>query len=199
MVNDTGIYLKTAAGSSPGRRLLVVVEPLLDPSQTNARVYGADYVVVASPVNGDIHMREVRHAFLDYQIEPLLYARAGELDRFLPFLKTVRDAPLDYTYRSDIVALVVECMIRAIEARTMDTGVAYIKSPPISGAAIWRRPPGSTMPRLRLPKPFAAAPSRSPWWKAMCLRSISITPSLRSRERPRASRKISARWSTEWT
>jgi tetratricopeptide (TPR) repeat protein len=129
MISDTGIYLKTAAGTSPGRRFLVVVEPLLDPSQTNARVYGADYVVVASPVNGVIHMREVRHAYLHYQIEPLLYARAEALDRFLPFLKTVRDAPLDNTYRSDIVALVVECMIRSIEARTMDTGVAIYKIP----------------------------------------------------------------------
>ena len=129
MINDTGIYLKTAIGTSAGRRFLVVVEPLLDPEQTNARVYGADYVVVVSPVNGAIHMEKVRHAYLHFTIEPLLYARASALDRFLPFLKTVRDAPLDYTYRSDIVALVVECMIRAIEARTMDTGVAIYKIP----------------------------------------------------------------------
>src|SRR3984885_4605279 len=129
MIDDTGIYLKTPLGSSSGRRFLIVVEPLLDPSQTNARVYGADYVVVASPVNGNIHMREVRHAYLHYQIEPLLYARATTLDRLLPFLKTVKDAPLDYTYRSDIVALVVESMIRAVEARTMDTGVTIYKIP----------------------------------------------------------------------
>jgi tetratricopeptide (TPR) repeat protein len=127
MIDDTGIYLKTPAGITSGRRFLVVIEPLLDPAQTNARVYGADYVVVASPVNGAIHMREVRHAYLHYQIEPLLYARATVLDRLLPFLKTVKDAPLDYTYRSDIVALVVECMIRAVEARTMDTGVTIYK------------------------------------------------------------------------
>jgi Tfp pilus assembly protein PilF len=128
MIDDTGIYLKTPAGVS-GRRFLVVVEPLLDPGQTNARVYGADYVVVVSPVNGVIHMKEVRHAYLHFQIEPLLYARASALDRLLPFLKTVKDAPLDYTYRSDIVALVVECMIRAVEARTMDTGVTIYKIP----------------------------------------------------------------------
>ena len=130
MIDDTGIYLKTPAGTSSGRRFLVVVEPLLDPGQTNARVYGADYVVVVSPVNGTIHMREVRHAYLHYQIEPLLYARASTLDRLLPFLKTVKEAPLDYTYRSDIVALVVECMIRAVEARTMDTGVTIYKISP---------------------------------------------------------------------
>ena len=129
MIDDTGIYLKTPAGTTTGQRFLVVIEPLLDPGQTNARIYGSDYVVVASPVNGTIHMREVRHAYLHYQIEPLLYARATVLDRLLPFLKTVKDAPLDYTYRSDIVALVVECMIRAIEAQTMDTGVTIYKIP----------------------------------------------------------------------
>ena len=129
MIDDTGIYLKTAAGTLNDRRFLVVVEPLLDPGQTNARVYGADYVVVVSPVNGAIHMKEVRHAYLHYQIEPLLYARATALDRLLPFLKSVREAPLDYSYRSDVVALVVECMIRAVEARTMDTGVAIYKIP----------------------------------------------------------------------
>jgi hypothetical protein len=129
MIDDTGIYLKTPAGTTTGQRFLVVIEPLLDPAQTNARIYGSDYVVVASPVNGTIHMREVRHAYLHYQIEPLLYARATVLDRLLPFLKTVKDAPLDYTYRSDIVALVVECMIRAIEAQTMDTGVTIYKIP----------------------------------------------------------------------
>jgi tetratricopeptide (TPR) repeat protein len=130
MVDDTGIYLKTPVGTTVGRRFLVVIEPLLDPAQTNARVYGADYVVVASPVNGTIHMREVRHAYLHYQIEPLVYARANVLDRLLPFLKTVKDAPLDYTYRSDIVALVVESMIRAVEDRTMDTGVTIYKIAP---------------------------------------------------------------------
>jgi hypothetical protein len=129
MIDDTGIYLKTPVGTSGGRRFLVVVEPLLDPAQTNARIYGSDYVVVVSPVNGTIHMREVRHAYLHYQIEPLLYARTTALDRLLPFLKIVRDAPLDYTYRSDVVALTIESMIRAVEARTMDTGVTIYQIP----------------------------------------------------------------------
>lgn len=129
MIDDTGIYLKTPAQATNGRRFLVVIEPLLDPAQTNARVYGADYVVVASPVNGTIHMQQVRHAYLHYEIEPLLYARATALDRLLPFLKTIRNAPLDYTYKSDVVALTIECMIRAVEVRTMDTGVTTYKIP----------------------------------------------------------------------
>ena len=55
------------------------------------------------------------------------------MDRLLPFLKTVREAPLEYTFRSDIVSLVTECMIRAVEARTMDTGIAPFKAPDVVG------------------------------------------------------------------
>jgi tetratricopeptide (TPR) repeat protein len=129
MIQETDIYLKMPASAYEDRRFLVVLEPMLSPAETNARVYGTNYVVVASPVNGTIRMKEVRHTYLHYEIEPLLYARAGAIDRFLPFLKTVRDAPIDFVYRSDIVSLVIECMIRAIEARTIDTGIVIPKIP----------------------------------------------------------------------
>ncbi|HZD49388.1 MAG TPA: hypothetical protein VE178_11650 [Silvibacterium sp.] len=129
MILDTNIYLKMPASTYEDRRFLVVLEPMLSPAETNARVYGGDYVVVASPVNGTIHMQDVRHTYLHYEIEPLLYARATAMDRLLPFLKTVREAPLDFVYRSDIVSLVIECMIRAVEARTMETGVDIPKIP----------------------------------------------------------------------
>ncbi len=129
MILDTNVYLKLPTSTYSGSRFLAVPEPLLDPGQTNARVYGSDYVVVASPVNGTVNMHDVRHTYLHYEIEPLLYARAGSLDRMLPLLKTVREAPLEYQYRADIVSLVIECMIRAVEARTMDTGVAVFNLP----------------------------------------------------------------------
>jgi tetratricopeptide (TPR) repeat protein len=124
MIVDTDIYLKMPASTYSGRRFLVVLEPLLSPAETNARIYGTNYVVVASPSNnGTLHMSAVRHPYLHYEIEPLIYSRSGAIDRLEPFLRIVRDAPLDYRYRSDIDSLVVECMIRAIEARTMETGV----------------------------------------------------------------------------
>ena len=40
-----------------------------------------------------------------------------------PILKEMRDAPLEFRFRSDSVALTIECLIKAIEARTMDTGI----------------------------------------------------------------------------
>jgi tetratricopeptide (TPR) repeat protein len=124
MIVDTNVYLKMPASTYNNRRFLVVIEPLLSPAETNARIYGTNYVVVASPAaNGTLHLREVRHTYLHYEIEPLIYARSGAIDRLEPFLKVVRDAPIDYRYRADIDSLVVECLIRAIEARTLDTGI----------------------------------------------------------------------------
>jgi hypothetical protein len=129
MILATNIYLKVPTSTYSGSRFLVVLEPMFSPSETNARVYGTDYVVVASPVNGTIHMQDVRHTYLHYILEPLLYSRSTAMDRLLPILKTVRDAPLEFSLRSDIVSLVIECMIHAIEARTMDTGIAEYKIP----------------------------------------------------------------------
>ena len=44
-------------------------------------------------------------------------------------LKEIREAPLEFRYRSDTVPLTVECLIKAIEARTMDTGIPAYKIP----------------------------------------------------------------------
>jgi tetratricopeptide (TPR) repeat protein len=41
------------------------------------------------------------------------------MNRMEPLLKTVQDAPLEFNYKSDIVALITECMIKAVEAHTM--------------------------------------------------------------------------------
>jgi hypothetical protein len=129
MIVSTDLYLKIPASTYEGRRFVVVIEPMLSPSTVNARVYGTDYVVVVSPVNGQIRMTDVRHTYLHYIIEPLLYARATAVDRAQPVLKEVRDAPLEFIYRSDAVALTIESLIKAIEARTMDTGVPVFKIP----------------------------------------------------------------------
>lgn len=129
MIVSTDLYLKMPASTYEGRRFIVVIEPLLSPSLVNARIYGTDFVVVVSPVNGQIRMNDVRHTYLHYVIEPLLNARANAIDRMQPILKEVREAPMEFRYRSDTVPLTIECLIKAIEARTMDTGVPEYKIP----------------------------------------------------------------------
>jgi tetratricopeptide (TPR) repeat protein len=129
MVNDTNLYLKMPAATYSGSRFIVVIEPQLSPATVNARIYGTDYVVVVSPVNGKIPMNDVRHTYLHYMIDPLLYARTNALEREQPLLKEIKDAPLDFRFRSDTTALTIECLIKAVEARTMDTGVPEYKIP----------------------------------------------------------------------
>jgi predicted negative regulator of RcsB-dependent stress response len=129
MIVSTNLYLKLPASTYEGRRFVVVLEPMLSPRMVNARIYGTDYVVVVSPANGTIPMNDVRHTYLHYVIEPLLYARVNALDRTQPVLKEVREAPMEFRFRSDSVALTIECLIKAIEARTMETGIPVYKIP----------------------------------------------------------------------
>jgi len=129
MIVGTNFYLKLPASTSQGSRFIVVIEPMLSPRTVNARIYGTDYVVVLSPVDGQIRMGDVRHTYLHYVIEPLLYARANAIDRAQPILKEIREAPIAFRYRNDTVPLTVECLIKAIEARTMDTGVPMYTIP----------------------------------------------------------------------
>jgi tetratricopeptide (TPR) repeat protein len=132
MILSTNIYLRLPASGYDGRRFLVLLEPMLAPSSTNARIYASDYIVVASPAGeplGAVHMDDIRHTYLHYEIEPLVYARAQAMDRLQPLLKAVQDAPLDYTYKTEIVPLITECLIKAIETRTMDVGIAKPERP----------------------------------------------------------------------
>ncbi len=132
MILNTNIYLKLPVSSYDGRRFLVLLEPMLAPSATNARIYANNYIVVASPSGnplGAVHMDDIRHIYLHYEIEPLVYARAQAMARLQPLLRAVQDAPLEYTYKTEIVPLITECLIKAIETQTMDVGLTKPQRP----------------------------------------------------------------------
>lgn len=129
MLVQTDLYLKQPPPSYGPRRFLVILEPLIAPGEVNARVYGGDYIVVESPVNGKIDLKPVKHTYLRFVLEPLIYARSTAIDKLTPILELVQPSPLPYEFKSDVLTLVTECMIRAIEAHTMDTGVPVYKVP----------------------------------------------------------------------
>ena len=136
MILNTNIYLHLPTSSYDGRRFLVLLEPMLPPSAVNARIYGSNYIIAVSPsATGSFHMEQIRHTYLHYEVEPLIYARASAMDRLLPILKTVQAAPIDFAHKSDIVSLMTECLIKAIEARSMDTGL----TPPPKPAGLRER------------------------------------------------------------
>jgi hypothetical protein len=132
MIVTTNFYLKMPASTYDGRRFVVVVEPMLSPAAVNARIYGSDYVVVVSPQNGAIRMTDVRHTYLHYIIEPLLLSRANAVDRMQPILKEVREAPLEFRYRSDPVVLTIECLTLSMNARSTSRRWTPSAMPPCS-------------------------------------------------------------------
>ena len=58
---DTNIYLHLPISSYDGRRFLVVLEPMLAPSTTNARIYGTDYLSEPSSF-----LRDIDPLLIDY-------------------------------------------------------------------------------------------------------------------------------------
>ncbi len=124
MMFDTGIYLRLTSSGYLGRQFTVYLEPMGAPGQVNARVYGADYYVVLSPTGSSLKMDQIRHTYLHYLLDPLAMKRPEAMQRLEPLLDQVRLAPIDQTFRDDISLLLTECLIRAIEARTMPGGSA---------------------------------------------------------------------------
>ncbi len=124
MITATNVYLKMPSTNFLGRQFTVYLELLAAPAQVNARNFGSDYFMVVAPDNGVLRMGEIRHTYLHYLLDPLTLKRANALKRLDPLLRTVKAAPMADEYKYDTALLVTECLIRAIEARTLDGGKA---------------------------------------------------------------------------
>ena len=140
MLLNTNLYLHQPVSVYDGRRFLVLLEPMLSPNLTNARVYGSDYIIVMSPDNSSektaagapavpVSMAQIRHIYLHYIVEPQVYSRGSAMERIQPMLRGVQDAPLEFFYKSDVVALISECMIKAIEARLYEPDTPRPRKP----------------------------------------------------------------------
>lgn len=135
MILSTNIYLHMPVSTYDGRRFLVLIEPMLSPNLTNARIYGTDYITITSPDNrpdGDpVRMEEIRHIYLHYIVEPMVYSRSEAMERIQPMLRGVQDAPLEFFYKSDVEALLTECLIKAIEAQTFVIAAPHPQKPTV--------------------------------------------------------------------
>jgi tetratricopeptide (TPR) repeat protein len=123
MVFDTEIYLKLASAGYLGRAFTIYLDLMGDPDQANARIYGPDYYVVVFPSpdvasKSPLKMDQVRHTYLHYLIDPLAEKHFTAIKRLEPLLQSVKRAPLEDIFKSDISLLVTECMVRAVEIRT---------------------------------------------------------------------------------
>lgn len=126
MVFDTEIYLKQPSSQYLGRRFTIYLDFMGSPNQTDARNYGSDYYVIVFPAPdtnggtaraGALKMDEIRHTFLHYELDPLADKHGTAIKRLEPLLQSVKRAPLEESFRTDISLLVTECLVRAIEIR----------------------------------------------------------------------------------
>ena len=93
------------------------------PNETNARNYGTDYYVVVFPspdpsATDPLKMEQIRHTYLHYLLDPLAEKHFSSIKRLEPLLQSVKRAPLEESFKTDISLLVTECLVRAIEIRT---------------------------------------------------------------------------------
>ncbi len=118
MIAATDNYLRMPMSGYSGRSFTVFFEPMAAPGQVNSRNYLQDlYYLVVSPAGDNIHMDAVRHTYLHFVLDPLIAKRATALTRLAPILLSVQTAPMEVDYKRDMGLLVLECLIRAIEAR----------------------------------------------------------------------------------
>ncbi|MGA7169579.1 MAG: DUF4932 domain-containing protein [Candidatus Sulfotelmatobacter sp.] len=130
MVFDTEIYLKQPSSQYLGRRFTIYLDFMGSPNETDARNYGADYYVIVFPApdtpsgatpKGALKMDQIRHTFLHYELDPLADKHFTAIKQLESLLQSVKRAPLEESFKTDISLLVTECLIRAIEIRTTGT------------------------------------------------------------------------------
>jgi hypothetical protein len=126
MLFDTDIYLKLQSGGYLGRTFTILLDLMGDPNEANARNYGTDYYVVVFPspdpsTVDPLKMPQIRHTYLHYLLDPMAEKHFSAIKRLEPLLQSVKQAPLEDNFKSDIFLLVTECLVRAIEIRTSGT------------------------------------------------------------------------------
>ena len=117
VILQTDLYLKNPISGYMGREFIIYLEPMGGPGKVNARNYGDDYFLLASPEGDQLPMKDIRHTYLHFVLDPMALKRPAAMKRLAPILRTVQDAPLEDDFKDDITLLVTESLIRAIEAR----------------------------------------------------------------------------------
>jgi hypothetical protein len=118
MILTTDSYLRLPISGYVSRSFSLYIDPLVAPSEVNARNYGANYMMLMAPDHGGLKIEPVRHTYLHYILDPLTLKRFNRMIPLKPLLQTVANAPLDDKFKTDIALLVTESLIHAVEIRT---------------------------------------------------------------------------------
>ena len=109
-------YLRVPSNAYFGRHFRIFVELLAAPEHVQTRSYGDDIFVMVSPSQA-LRIFDIRHAYLHYQVDPIVIKYGMDLKQKGSLLDLVQTAPLEEGYKNDIVLLANESLIKAVEAR----------------------------------------------------------------------------------
>ncbi len=116
-VQQVNAYLRFVDTGIRRGRFQILVDLLGAPNQVQFRDYIDDYFVVVTPAV-EQPIFDIRHAYLRYQVDPLGYRFAEDLQKKARLAEHALDSPLlGEQYRVDFVRLATECFIKAVESR----------------------------------------------------------------------------------
>lgn len=118
-------YLRVPTAGYLGRRFRIFVDLLGAPEQVQTRNYGDDAFVVVTP-SATPRLFDIRHAYLHFEIDPIVIKYGMDLEQKSSLLDLVQEAPLEDSYKNDFVLLSNESLIKAIESR-LDRNSAEIQ------------------------------------------------------------------------
>ncbi len=117
-VMKVNLYLRQQTSGGANRaRFQILVELLGAPNQVHTRSYGFQYTIVVTP-SPEIHIFEIRHAFLHYSLDPLATHYADILERKKGLAEhAFRAQALDDYLKNDWLGLAGESLVKAVESR----------------------------------------------------------------------------------
>ena len=94
MISTVNSYFRAPVNGYLGRRFIVYIDLLSAPGQIHSRSYGDLYYVVATNA-AQPHMKEIRHAYLHFLVEPLVakFGLGADEKRVVGRLRRARTRP----------------------------------------------------------------------------------------------------------
>jgi len=125
-------FLRNETSGATESWFQVYVDLLGAPNQIQTRSYGRAYYVVITP-SAEPRIRDVRHAYLHYLLDPLATRHEEIVMRNRALGDHAQRAPaLDPSFKSDYLLLVTESLIKAVEAR-LDKQPALVNQAMLEG------------------------------------------------------------------
>jgi len=114
---EANSYLRNPTSGLRGRRFQIFVELLAPPNFVISRLLGDDFYVIVTP-SPRPRVRDIRHAYLDYLIDPLTIRYGPALDTKKPLADLALGSPLlAEEYKNDFSRLAAKSAVYAVEAR----------------------------------------------------------------------------------